>query len=301
MIHSTHESSRIRNMALSALHHIAADQLCEVSDILALLRTEQNSGPVTRRIVSVAQPDGSVKSVQTIPPSQPKPTSLRTAACAPAAQAAAALPDGGSETSSLVDPPSGLKTRIRGNKRSDVVLEINKDHPEWPVEMLAHETGFPRGTISSALSGAQIIVPTKAQYVAKYAGRGVVDPAIEVLRKGTNRDRLRIAHAEHPDWTVVEMAAYLGLEQNQAGIVARHVGVKLPRPAVAAALTTQTKAQKVATELKAAVQAATVVPAENTAPTPIKAAAVAPLPAHNFTGRADLVSHYKDVGKRLGK
>jgi len=38
---STHEASRVRNLALSALHHIAAEQHCEVPDIIALITPSQ--------------------------------------------------------------------------------------------------------------------------------------------------------------------------------------------------------------------------------------------------------------------
>lgn len=69
-----HTASQVRNAALSALHFIAYEHQCEVSDILALV-----SGP----FASISGPDAEKASVvlsTTDTPSQPSPASQAPAA-----------------------------------------------------------------------------------------------------------------------------------------------------------------------------------------------------------------------------
>lgn len=193
---STHESSRIRNLALSALHQIAAETLCEVPDILALL--------VTTRIPSVSGAEAAEKlGLVTTPnsPSRPIPQApaARTSPVPVAVQAEEERHASSVNNSDAFDPP--------------------------PMDGTTYHRGAGASPTKSPLPGDPAdgadIPPNRAP-----APSAAFSP-----KRVTNRQLVRDAHAAHPDWTASQIASDTGLGTQQVRVIASQCSLTLPSDA----------------------------------------------------------------------
>ena len=247
--------------------------------VIEPVRHESDDRPLTPDAV-----DRLLKAIDEIEPT-PQPETPPPAADTPD-HASGEATDGAARPSLPSEPsvaPIPRQSTPQAKTRADVVLAVHRRHPDWPVARIAIETGYPRGTVSAAISAADVSVPTKAQYLATH--RDAPDDVVAALMgKPTKRSQLREAHKAHPDWTVHDMAQHLGITPENASTIANHIGITLPRPKK------PNKADETTQALKAAVMAPKPPPA-----TP------GPPAAHVFAGKSDMAAHYSEVRRRLGK
>lgn len=192
MILSLDTQRDIRNAALSALHYIAFDQHCEVSDILALLSTTSHT--------SISGPNTAPTVVLSTTPSQPDPKQAApSAATAPGGVHAEVSPasdtseTGGEEPSILpatpspelqptstpavqaqnveptsevldgpslsppgaeraVDPGPSLPPRGRPETTRAQVVAVHHAHPEWPSKLIAEHLSITEDSVRATAS-----------------------------------------------------------------------------------------------------------------------------------------------------
>lgn len=172
---STHESSRIRNAALSALHYIAYDQHCEVSDILALITASQ---PAPAAVTPAAEPAD--MQAEEVPPvaspatPSPEPQPIST----PAVQAHDVEP-----SSEVLDVTSHS---LPGAERAADRAPISPSRQE---ETLGEEATAPRDKAA--------------------AGKTVRSKGLAASLQKSVKQQVRDLHAEHPDWSSRQIAAAL--------------------------------------------------------------------------------------------
>lgn len=228
------------------------------------------------------------------------------AAAASAAQEADAQSDGGGEDSSVATPPSddikGPISPAKSQSKTEIVLAVHRQNPTWPAKVIATEIGMSRGCVSGILSAAGVSVPTQNEYLAKYGHESLPARSQKELRN-TKRSQLQKAHKEHPDWTSRDMAGHLSITVEHASTIANQVGIILPT-ARAPSIVKLARKKQVIADLSAAVEKARPVITSLPVPAPVTAVpSTLPPSKHErqFTGRQDMVEHYKGVGSRLGK
>lgn len=193
-----HTASRIRNRSMGVLHLIAADESCEVSDILALITPWQPVPPKlpVARTYPPAPVDGQAEDAA--PLSSATSTSeqreqLDGTGCTAQSDygnSTGGGPDGAPSSKaadSVTGPPvDEVKTGKSAGEQSPAAPDANtqpeptprgtvptkaqlvrrclRDHPDWPASKIAEATGVKKGSVWGLAGGIRIA--TEAEYRA---------------------------------------------------------------------------------------------------------------------------------------
>jgi len=142
-------------------------------------------------------------------------------------------------------------------------------------------------------------------------------------RRITNRQRVRECHEAHPDWTAEQIAADTGLGAQQVRVIASQTSLKLPKPFTPEVVPPANPQKPVAPPPRTGTLTDRVRAVHHQHPTwtarmianelganytsvsttlgKVRGEKPAPAQKHQFEGRADMISHYSEVAKRLGK
>lgn len=203
MILSPHHQNRIRNLGMSAVYRIAADEGVSPSDVLDLM---------------VAAP---------FTPSQPEVSSQAHAPAAdtPASQAAGVMTDGDRSSSSSLAPspsvdPSPQPARRRPGSVKAQVFEAHDAHPDWTAQQIADHYGLKKGSVATALFDARkarnATLAVEEPVPAPNPQKPVGEPPPPA--SGTLLDRVRIIHQQHPTFTARLIANELGANQSSVSV-----------------------------------------------------------------------------------
>lgn len=209
---STHEASRVRNLALSALHHIAAETLCEVPDIIALITPSQPEAP-SKPHAPAAQTDGEAVSPPAAPPSVAPTSSLVRTADEQARH---------EPIDEVVTPPEHVDIVVANSLPGAECAEDRASIPEAP-KPLPDDQEMRRPAEAK----------TSEQEASADASGGVQDRSESTppspSKRQTKRQQVIDCHEAHPDWTSFQIAEHLGYGAAHVQVIAGQCGIKLPR------------------------------------------------------------------------
>lgn len=364
ILSSTH-SSRIRNRSMGVLHLIAADESCEVSDILALLSqpspaskapaARMSDQPPSGMQAEDAAPQPSADNSEAIPAFlKPQPTST------PAVQVLdplvptqaidvdpTSLP-GAEGAVDLAPIPAPARVYTKGrSKQVEAAIEEHPDSPDFVIaEHLGCEAAYVRRTAArlgkrlasrhdwrkaqqDATNEALKASPAKPQEPVERAGPPTPrpepkqPPAPRAAGKSL-KQQVADTHREHPDWSAEQIADHIGAKLgsvrhalHDARTAAGTAEVEVIPPAtpqtpVAPPPTgdTRTLTERVrALHQQHPTWTATMLAKElgakatsvSTILSMVRGKPAAPVEQPQFAGRREMVKHYGEIAKRLGK
>lgn len=243
---SAQHSSRIRNRSMGVLHLIAADESCEVSDILALIGDLANSP----------------SSTPSQPPSQ-APAARVSEPATPDTQAEVSAPQASAIPSSAPADSSGKPTRPQAKREAEASTDAGRVQDRCESTLPPQSEPQPPSTpavqarpvdpSSRSLDGLPTSLPgadgavDRATDTGK-SGEASASPA--PVKRGRTKGRGKAVEASirgNPDWTDLMHAEHLGVGPAYIRRTAARLGLKLAsrlshRKAKQAAITKALKA-----------------------------------------------------------
>jgi hypothetical protein len=222
-----HDASRIRNRSMGVLHLIAADESCEVSDILALLSqpSPASQAPAARTYPPVpvdVQAEEERHASSVTPSPEPQPTStpaVQSAVDADLDEQERAI-ETGKPGEAEASPVTVKRKRAKreGKSIKQQVADAHGEHPDWSAEQIAEHTGAKLGSVRHALHDARTAAGTAEVEVIPPANpqTPVAPPPPPI--GGTLKDRVRVRHQQHPTWTAALIAKDLGANQSSVSV-----------------------------------------------------------------------------------
>lgn len=255
----THTQSRIRNLAMSAVYKIAADEACEPSDVISLLSTtllQPGPPPAPAAIAPATQAAGAATDGEASVP-RPSPSVAPSLATNSSEVGCSDAPKARTDKSVRA---KALAAPIKHATLADAIRKCHAENPEWPARLIARHLGISYQRVVGTAATAGIDLPTQQEYDAMQVKARTAQLAREKAHSealpmaATLTQRIRQVHRAHPDWTAAQVANHLN----------------------AAPASVSTLLSSVRKESR---QAA----------------------APEFSGRRQMVEHYGEIAKRLGK